>query len=129
MASGIYEGVLSAYIDAYVIPEGRERIKEGTALDVLMERVPRVGLYRLDYRREMDGLITYYEMNVAKTIDINGGVIFILGLRDVDQEMQRQLQQAREIEAQSEIIEGLGSEYDSVLLVDPGGRNRLYPDL
>ena len=33
--------------------------------------------------------------------------------------MQKQLQQAREIKEQSEIIEGLGSEYYSVLLVDP----------
>ena len=33
--------------------------------------------------------------------------------------MQKKLKQARDIEEQSEIIEGLGSEYYSVLLVDP----------
>lgn len=42
-----------------------------------------------------------------------------MGLRDVNEEMQRQLKQAKEFEAQSEIIKGLGSVYYSVLLVYP----------
>ena len=57
--------------------------------------------------------------NTARTVDENGEVTFILALRDVDEEMRRQLKQTREMEMQREIIEGLGSEYYSVLLVDP----------
>ena len=94
-------------------------MKESTGLEVLLKQVPEVGLYKLGYRRNMNGVYSYYEMNVAKTVDENGTIIFIMGLRDVNDEMQRQLRQAREIEAQSEIIEGLGSEYYSVLLVNP----------
>lgn len=67
----------------------------------------------------MDCIISCFEMNLAKTVDSDGHVTFILGLRDVDEETRRQLKQTREMEMQHEIIEGLGSEYFSVLLVNP----------
>ena len=114
-----YETVLFKYIDAYVVPEERERIKELGRLNILLEQVPDNGLYKLGYRRNMNGVISYYEMNVAKTVNQMGEVTFILGLRDVDQEMRRQLKLTREMEMQREIIEGLGSEYYSVLFVNP----------
>lgn len=119
MMTGSYENIITEYISTFVALEDRSRITEATRLEVLMEKVPDVGLYKLGYRRKMDGIDSYYEMNVAKTVDAEGTVIFIMGLRDVNNEMQKQLQQAREIKEQSEIIEGLGSEYYSVLLVDP----------
>ena len=119
MESGSYEEVLSKYIDAYIVPEDRKRIRESTKLSILVEKVPEVGLFKLGYKRNMNGVISYFEMNTVKTVDQNGTVTFIMGLRDVDEEMRRQLKQTKELEMQREIIEGLGSEYYSVLLVDP----------
>ncbi len=119
LAIGDYEEVLSRYIDVFVVPEERDRLRESTGLAVLMEKVPEIGLYKLGYRRSMNGVIAYYEMNTVKTVDKNGEITFILGMRDVDEEMRRQLKQTREMEVQREIIEGLGSEYYSVLLVNP----------
>ena len=119
MEMGSYEEVLSQYIDHFIVPEDRDRIRESSGLGVLMERVPDVGLYKQGYRRYVNGVISYYEMNVVKMVDSNGTITFILGMRDVDEEMRRQLKQTREMETQREIIEGLGSEYYSVLLVDP----------
>ena len=119
MTEGDYEEVLFRYIDAFVVPEDRDRLKENARLEVLIEKVPDVGLYKLGYRRNMNGNISYYEMNAVKTVDHNGAITFILGMRDVDEEMRRQLKQTKEMEMQREIIEGLGSEYYSVLLVDP----------
>ena len=114
-----YEQILSRYIELYVIPEDRDRIRKLSKMDNLLQHVPEKGLYKMGYRRNMNGVISYYEMNIVKTIDEKGTIIFIMGIRDVDEEMQRQLQQARELETQGEIIEGLGSEYYSVLLVNP----------
>ena len=114
-----YEIILSKYIDAFVVPEDRDRIRESIVLSVLMKKVPEVGLYKLGYRRIMNGVISYFEMNTVKTVGENGAVTFILGLRDVDEESRRQLKQTRQMEVQREIIEGLGSEYYSVLLVNP----------
>ena len=119
LALGDYEIILSHYIDTFVVPEDRERLRESIGLSVLMEKVPEVGLYKLGYRRIKDGIIAYFEMNTVKTVDENGDITFILGLRDVDEEARRQLKQTRQMEVQREIIEGLGSEYYSVLLVDP----------
>ena len=119
LAVGDYEKIMSQYIDAYVMPEDRERLREASKLSNLLERVPEVGLHKLGYRRYMNGVIDYYEMNTVKTVDKDGMITFILGLRDVDEETRRQLKQTREMEMQREIIEGLGSEYYSVLLVNP----------
>ncbi|MGN1094271.1 MAG: ATP-binding protein, partial [Candidatus Neoclostridium sp.] len=119
LAIGDYEEILSKYIDAFVIPEDRERMRESVALPVLLEKVPPVGLYKLGYRRIKNGTVAYFEMNTAKIADRDGTVTFILGLRDVDEEARRQMRQTREMEQQREIIEGLGSEYYSVLLVNP----------
>ncbi|MDO5389558.1 MAG: response regulator [Eubacteriales bacterium] len=116
---GDYEAVLSEYIDTFVVPEDRDRLRESIGFSILMERVPEVGLYKLGYRRIKNGVIAYYEMNTVKTVDKNGEVTFILGIRNVDEESRRQLKQTREMEVQREIIEGLGSEYYSVLLVNP----------
>ena len=119
MENDSYEQVLSKYIDTYIVPEDRERIKKASALPVLAEKVPEEGLYKLGYRRNMNDTVAYFEMNVVKTADRTGRITYIMGIRDVNDEMQRQLKQAREIEAQSEIIEGLGSVYYSILLVNP----------
>ena len=108
------------FTDIYPNTQGdRDRLRKSTGLSVLMEKVPEVGLYKLGYRRIMNGVISYFEMNTVKTVDENGAVTFILGMRDVDEETRRQLKQTREMEMQREIIEGLGSEYYSILLVNP----------
>lgn len=114
-----YESVLRNYIDNFVVPQDRDRIRELGKLNVLLECVPETGLYKLGYRRKLDNVISYYEMDIAKTVDRDGRITFILGLRDVDEETRRQLRQTKELELQREIIEGLGSEYYSVLLVNP----------
>ena len=119
MLLGDYETVLGEYIDSFVVPEDQERMRQSGSLQNLLRRVPNVGLHKIGYRRNMGGVIAYYEMNTAKTVDEQGNVTFILGMRDVDEEMRRQLKQTREMETQREIIEGLSSVYYSVLLVYP----------
>ena len=90
MENGNYETVLGRYIDTFVIPEDRERLRESSKLQVMLEQVPDVGLYKQGYRRILDGIVSYYEMNVVKTVDAKGDITFILAMRDVDEEMRRQ---------------------------------------
>lgn len=119
MEDGDYSVVLNKYIDTFVVPEDRERTRELAGLDVLHERVPDEGLYKLGFRRSMAGIISYYEMSVVKIVDSNNNITFVLGLRDVDAEMRHQLKLTHEMEIQRDIIEGLAMEYYSVLLLDP----------
>ena len=119
MENGDYSSVLNKYIDTFVVPEDRERIRELAGLDVLYERVPDEGLYKLGFRRSMAGIISYYEMSVVKIVDNSNNITFVVGLRYVDAEMRRQLKLTHEMEIQRDIIEGLAMEYYSVLLLDP----------
>ncbi|MGN1099225.1 MAG: hypothetical protein ACI4S9_02685, partial [Christensenellales bacterium] len=98
LAFGDYEVILSKYIDTFVVPEDRDRLKKSVVLSVLTEKVPDKGLYKLGYRRIKDGVVSYFEMNTVKIVDGSGAVTFILGLRDVDEESRRQLKQTREME-------------------------------
>ena len=50
-----YEVALANYIDAYIVPEDQNRIRESTKLSVLNEKVPDIGLYKLGYRRNVNG--------------------------------------------------------------------------
>lgn len=86
LAMGDYEVILSKYIDVFVVPKDQDRMRQSITLPILMEKVPEGGLYKLGYRRMMDGLISYFEMNLVKTADSSGAVTFILGLRNVDEE-------------------------------------------
>ena len=120
MKLGIYDGgILDKYIDSFVAPEDKERVRSSTRLSVLQKKVPDKGLFKIGFRRILDGKSSYYEMNTVKIMDKDGMVTFIMGMRDVDAEVRSQIKQTREMEMQREIIEGLGSEYFSVLLVDP----------
>lgn len=51
LSLGGYEEVLSRYIDAFIVPEDRDRIRASSKLHVLLEQVPEIGLYKQGYRR------------------------------------------------------------------------------
>lgn len=59
LTPGDYEVILSKYIDTFVVPDDRERLRESIVLSVLLEKVPDVRLYKLGYRRMKDGVIAY----------------------------------------------------------------------
>lgn len=110
-----YETIVDRYIDSFVHPDDRDRIRENSRLKNLLKKTSETGLYKMGFRRILAESIQYYEMNVARSVDSD---TLILGMRDVDQETRRQIKVTKEMEAQREIIEGLGSEYYSILLVD-----------
>ena len=110
-----YETIVDRYIDSFVHPDDRDRIRGNSRLKNLLEKTSETGLYKMGFRRILAESIQYYEMNVARSVDSD---TLILGMRDVDQETRRQIKVTKEMEAQREIIEGLGSEYYSILLVD-----------
>ena len=111
-------GILDKYIELFIAPEDQDRVRSSTQLSVLKKKVPDKGLFKVGFRRILGGVSSYYEMNTVKIKDKDGKTTFIIGMRDVDAEVRSQLKQTKEMEMQREIIEGLGSEYFSVLLVD-----------
>ena len=113
-----YETAIHAYINMYVDKEDRARMEQELSLSTLQRRTQQDGFFTAGYRRIKDGVVSYYEMNAVRTNDLSDRLMYVLAIRDVDEETRRQLKQTREMEQQREIIEGLGSEYYSVLLVN-----------
>lgn len=111
--------ILDKYIDNFVAAEDQERVRNATRLEVLKQNVPDQGLYKVSYLRIVDNKYAYYEMNTIKIRDNSGKVYFVIGMRDVDEKVRMQMKQDKEMEMQREIIEALGYDYFSVLLVEP----------
>ena len=85
MELGSYEGgILDKYIDSFIALEDRERVRNSTRLSVLQEKMPDRGLFKIDFRRILKGVSSYYEMSTIKIKDKNGKVAFIMGMCDVD---------------------------------------------
>ena len=111
--------ILDKYIDNFVVAEDQERVRNATRLEVLKQNVPDQGMYKVSYLRIVDNKHAYYEMNTIKIKDNSGKVYFVIGMRDVDEKVRMQMKQDKEMEMQREIIEALGYDYFSVLLVEP----------
>ena len=94
LESGDYDGtVLEKYIEAFVAPEDQKRVRESTRLAVLRKNVPDRGLFKIRFRRILEGVSTYYEMNTIKITDKDGNTTFIMGMRDVDNRIKKERQQ------------------------------------
>ena len=113
-----YRSAMSSYINNYIVPEDRDRVTEAVTLSNLFKKVPEIGVYTFDFQRLLVGRYSYSAISIAKTFDDNGNIIFIMGLQDVSNQVREQLHEARITKEKNEIIEGLSSEYYSVLLVN-----------
>ena len=99
MEMGRYEGgIVDKYIDSFVAPEDQERVRNATRLSVLKAKVPDKGLYKVEFRRIMNDVSCYYEMNTIKIKDKNGKVTFIMGMRDVDNRVRKERMQEMELQ-------------------------------
>ena len=99
MQPGVYEGgIVERYIASFVAPEDQERVCNATRLSVLKAKVPDKGLYKVEFRRIMNGTSCYYEMNTIKIKDKDGKVTFIMGMRDVDNRVRKERMQEMELQ-------------------------------
>ena len=93
-----YEGgILDKYIESFVAPEDQERVRSSTHLAVLREKVPERGLYKVGFRRIMNGVSSYYQMNTVRITDKNGRATFIMGMRNVDDRVKKERLQEQKL--------------------------------
>ena len=117
-ALGSYTQFVDAYVKTYVAPDDRERMRQQTCLAAVQANADFDHMYKVGYCLQYPGYSSYFEANFAKTEDAANNVVYVLAYRNVNDEVQQQLAEAKVREQNQEIIEGLGSEYYSVLLVD-----------
>ncbi|MGN0336142.1 MAG: response regulator [Lachnospiraceae bacterium] len=123
-----YKDTWEYYISKYVLEEDRAALEDAIFVDKVKSALEKSDEYSCSYRVIADETgIHYYQASFIRFYSRHKTESqIILGFRCVDaiveeerKNRNRQLKQTKEMEMQREIIEGLGFEYYSVLLVDP----------
>ena len=123
-----YKDTWEYYISKYVLEEDRAALEDAIFVDKVKSALEKSDEYSCSYRVIADETgIHYYQASFIRFYSRHKTERqIILGFRCVDaiveeerKNRNRQLKQTKEMEMQREIIEGLGFEYYSVLLVDP----------
>ena len=116
-----YQDTWNYYIAKYVLEEDRGKLAAAVSMDTVKKALEEKDEYICSYRVDTGNHEIHYFQAVflrvysrrAESIQI------ILGFRNIDAIVEEEHKHTRIQETQREIIEGLGSEYYSVLLVNP----------
>ena len=116
-----YSDTWNAYIEKYVLDEDKEKLKDSVYVDVVQHALEDCDEYACSYRvLYEDGSIHHFQATFIRMYSgPKAESKIILGFRNIDAIVEAERKHIKIQETQSEIIEGLGSEYYSVLLVDP----------
>ncbi|MDO4502803.1 MAG: response regulator [Coriobacteriia bacterium] len=88
VGGGDYSQTIESYVTNFVVDEDQQRMREATCLDTLLRKVPERGLYKTTFKRRFQGQLLHYELNVARTVEDDGSITFILGMRDANEQIQ-----------------------------------------
>lgn len=116
-----YNDTWDYYIQKYVLEEDREALYAAVAVDVVQHALEKSDEYVCSYRVQYDNTgIHYFQVVFLRMYSSRAAESqIILAFRNVDAIVEEERKHTRVQSEQSEIIEGLGSEYYSVLLVNP----------
>ncbi len=95
------EESMERYIQKCVYEEDKEMLREAVSLSALRKEMTEKNLFSVNYRKEKDGEITYFQMKAVRTGvgDKNGGSGIVLGFRSVDGEIRKEMEQNSMLEA------------------------------
>ena len=116
-AVGNYEQNIASYIENDVLQEDRCLFDQVRFISGVRELLADKSTYYFNYRVFRNGKIQYFQYQLVRPTCESAE--FVAGFKNIDEEIHSQIKQTRKMELQREIIEGLSSEYYSVLLVDP----------
>ena len=89
-----YSVAVERYAAAHVVPDDRDRLIAEAALEVVLDKVVRMPLYTVNYRRiDATGQVGYHQVAFA-----NAGENFLIAFRDIQSTVERELQAQRRAE-------------------------------
>ena len=115
--AGNYEHNIAVYIENDILEEDRKLFEPVRTIRRVNELLSDKKTYYFNYRVFRRDRTEWFQCQIVKPVQERNE--FVIAFKNIDEEMRHNLKQSREMELQREIIEGLGSEYYSVLLVDP----------
>ena len=111
-----YEKSIKLYIDNDVFEDDRYLFDDVAKISGVKELLKDRVNYEFNYRVYKDGKICFYRCVLVRMRPDNFD--FVIGFKNIDDETRRDIQRNEELERQRAIIEGLGTDCFSVLLVD-----------
>lgn len=114
--SGNYLATLRFYVEHEVIPQDQKNFAPVDSIEKLRKIFETTNEYYFSYRVMRDDRILYFRCSLIRSQAEPDWAIF--AFNNVNQIIEDERRRAKENEIKNEIIEGLGSEYYSVILVD-----------
>ena len=99
------EAALYRYVDTWVAPEDRDRMREACTLSHMEANVPRTGLYSVNFLRQNDGDTLHYQMNVARFTAGDGNGYFVIGFRDITASVEKELMTQKALQEAYDVAE------------------------
>ncbi|MDE5717062.1 MAG: response regulator, partial [Lachnospiraceae bacterium] len=90
---------MEQYIEELVYEEDKETLRHAVSLDTLNEELRTKQVYSVNYRKQQDGQIIYFQMKAVSAGAEDGSRGIVLGFRSVDAEIRREMEQNTLLEA------------------------------
>ena len=87
------------YIEEWVYEEDRETLRHAVSLDTLKEELSAKQVYSVNYRKQLDQQLIYFQMKAVSADADDGSLGIVLGFRSVDAEIRREMEQNTLLEA------------------------------
>lgn len=90
---------MDQYIEECVYEEDREMLRHAVSLNALKENLSGKRVYSVNYRKQMNGQIVYFQMKAVSAGTEDGSHGIVLGFRSVDAEIRKEMEQNTLLEA------------------------------
>ncbi len=90
---------MERYIQEWVYADDREMLRQAVSLDTLNEELSKKKQYYINYRKCKNNEIIYFQMKAVRTGTEEDGFGIVLGFRSVDDEIRKEMEQNRLLEA------------------------------
>lgn len=84
---------MEKYIEELVYEEDRETMRHAVSLDTLTEELNAKQVYSVNYRKQVDGQLIYFQMKAVSAGVDDGSRGIVLGFRSVDADIRREMEQ------------------------------------
>lgn len=90
---------MEQYIEEWVYEEDRETLRYAISLDTLTKELGKKQVYSVNYRKQQNGQIIYFQMKAVSAGAEDGSRGIVLGFRSVDADIRREMEQNTLLEA------------------------------
>lgn len=90
---------MEQYIEECVYEEDREMLRQAVSMDALRENLSGKQVYSVNYRKQLNGQIVYFQMKAVSAGTEDGSHGIVLGFRSVDADIRKEMEQNTLLEA------------------------------